>query len=277
MSSARIAEEVASFVDLVATLRKECPWDRAQTHRSLTRHLLEETYEVLDAIEALPPGAGATGDGDSDSDSDSTGGPAEGVSPEQVDAAYAHLEEELGDLLFQVAFHSTLAAEEGRFDMADVARNVNDKLRSRHPHVFGDVEAHDAAQVVNNWEQIKKHEKGRASVFDGIPQHLPSLLYALKVQSKAANLTGNQAGAGATATAPGPDLASAAAAAEADPRDETLAQLLYAAVEVARANGIDPETALRAETTRRREQAMQLEEPKGHLEEPEGQLEEPKD
>ncbi len=251
MRSARVAEEVASFVDLVATLRRECPWDRAQTHRSLTRHLLEETYEVLEAIEALPPGAGAGPDARTTRDT-------EEVDPQQVDTAYAHLEEELGDLLFQVAFHSTLADEEGRFDLADVARNVNDKLRSRHPHVFGDVEAHDADQVVSNWEQIKKQEKGRASVFDGIPQHLPSLLYALKVQAKASNL----ASTGVPVPAR-PDLTSAAGAAVRDPREQAVGELLYAVVDLARANGIDPETALRAEATRRRDQAKELEGPAG--------------
>ena len=95
------------------------------------------------------------------------------------------LEEELGDLLFQVVFHATLAAEEGRFTLADVARAMHDKLVLRHPHVFGDVEVDGADEVVANWEQIKKAEKGRDSVFDGIPAGLPALLYALKVEKKA--------------------------------------------------------------------------------------------
>ena len=159
--AAPVAGEVERFVELVATLRQECPWDREQTHASLRRHLLEESYEVLEAIDAL--------------DVD------EGV-------GYGHLEEELGDLLFQVVFHATLAAEEGQFTLADVARTVHDKLRSRHPHVFGDVEVSGAEDVVANWEQLKKAEKGRDSVFDGIPAALPALLFALKVQKKAATL-----------------------------------------------------------------------------------------
>ena len=142
------------------TLRRECPWDREQTHRSLTRHLLEETYETLEAIEAL----------------------------DESDSSVAHLEEELGDLLFQVFFHATLAAEEGWFTLADVARVIHDKLVHRHPHVFGDVTAGTSEQVLVNWEQIKKAEKGRDSIMDGVPGDLPSLLYAHKLQRKAASV-----------------------------------------------------------------------------------------
>jgi len=132
-----VAGELVRFAELVRTLRQSCPWDREQTHQSLTRHLLEETYEVLEAIEALPTDAGASSA-----------------------AAWDHLEEELGDVLFQVVFHATLAAEVGRFTLADVARSVHDKLVGRHPHVFGDVEAPTAGQVVANWEQIKKADPG---------------------------------------------------------------------------------------------------------------------
>ena len=99
--------------------------------------------------------------------------------------AVAHLEEELGDLLFQVYFHATLAAEEGRFNLADVARGVHDKLVSRHPHVFGDVTAETADDVATNWEAIKKAEKGRSSVTEGIPAALPALALAAKLQRKA--------------------------------------------------------------------------------------------
>ncbi len=104
--AAPVAGEVARFAELVRTLRERCPWDREQTHASLTRHLLEETYEVLEAIGALDVEAGE---------------------------GFEHLEEELGDLLFQVVFHATLAAEEGHFTLADVARGIHDKLVHRHP------------------------------------------------------------------------------------------------------------------------------------------------
>src|SRR5947209_926923 len=200
-----IAAEVARFTELVRTLRERCPWDREQTHRTLTRHLLEETYEVLEAIESLDQPGGAE-----------------------------HLEEELGDLLFQVVFHATLAAEEGSFTLADVATGIHDKLVHRHPHVFGSVAAETAGQVMRNWEQIKREEKGRASIMDGIPGDLPSLLYAHKVQRKAASAGVEAEPAGGVTAA----------------TDEEIGALLFGVVAVARRAGVDPEAALRATTAR---------------------------
>ncbi len=156
--AAPVAAELVAFAEVVRRLRAECPWDREQTHQSLTRHLIEESYEVLDAIDLL------------------------GV---DEDEGYLALEEELGDLLFQVVFHATLGAEEGRFTLADVARGIHDKLVLRHPHVFAEIEVDGADEVVSNWEAIKQVEKGRDSVFDGIPRALPALLYALKIDKKA--------------------------------------------------------------------------------------------
>ncbi len=205
--AAPIAGEVARFAALVRTLRERCPWDRDQTHRSLTRHLLEETYETLEAIEALDD---ATGDG------------------------YEHLEEELGDLLFQVVFHATLAAEEGRFNLADVAMGIHDKLVSRHPHVFGDVEAADADTVMRNWEQLKQVEKGHGSVMDGIPGALPSLLYAHKVQRKAESL--------------GVEVAPL------EPPPADFGEALFALVAAAKRAGVDPESALRTAAMRFRDE-----------------------
>ncbi len=211
--AAPIAREVEQFVELVALLRRECPWDREQTHASLTRHLLEETYEVLDAIAALDVDEG---DG------------------------YDHLEEELGDLLFQVVFHTTLATEAGQFTLADVATGIHDKLRDRHPHVFGDVDATTPDEVARNWEQIKKAEKGRASVFDGIPVELPALLYALKVRKKAISLADTGVDV--------PPLPSADA-------DDVGGRLLEV-VEHARTLGVDPEAALRAAANRYRDEVQ---------------------
>jgi tetrapyrrole methylase family protein / MazG family protein len=156
--AAPIAGEVAAFAEVVRRLRADCPWDRQQTHHTLRRHLLEEAYEVLEAIDHLDVDAG-----------------------EGFDA----LEEELGDLLFQVVFHATLAAEEGRFTLADVARGISTKLIARHPHVFAGVEVSGTDELAARWEQQKKAEKGRGSVMDGIPAALPALLYASKVQRKA--------------------------------------------------------------------------------------------
>jgi tetrapyrrole methylase family protein/MazG family protein len=212
-----VASEVARFAELVRTLRQRCPWDREQTHQTLTRHLLEETYEVLEAIENLD------------------GEPARSPGAAPGDDPFGHLEEELGDLLFQVVFHATLAAEEGAFTLADVARTVHDKLVGRHPHVFGTVEATTAGAVVRNWEQIKKAEKGRTSLMDGIAGDLPSLLYAHKVQRKAAS----------TGLEPATGLEEARVRAEADPGHEEVGALLFAAVDLARRAGVDPEAALR--------------------------------
>lgn len=203
-----VAREVARFAELVRTLRERCPWDREQTHRTLTRHLLEETYEVLEAIEALPL----------DPEDESSG------------EGFDHLEEELGDLLFQVVFHATLGAEEGRFTLADVARGIHDKLVHRHPHVFAGVQADTPAEVVSNWEQIKRDEKGRSSIMDGIDEALPSLLYAHKVQRKAASV-GLEPVAG----------------------DDGLGAELFALVDRCRRAQVDPEAALRATAARFRD------------------------
>ncbi|MDQ6798371.1 MAG: nucleoside triphosphate pyrophosphohydrolase [Actinomycetota bacterium] len=214
--AAPVATELVRFAELVRTLRQRCPWDREQTHRSLTRHLLEETYEVLEAVQDL-----------------ATAGPD----------GFVHLEEELGDLLFQVVFHATLAAEEGMFTLADVARTVHDKLVGRHPHVFGSVVADTPGAVMANWEQIKKVEKGRASLMDGIAGDLPSLLYAHKVQRKAASV-GLETGVAAAA------LARAAGGGPASPESngmghDEVGELLFAVVDLARGAGVDPEAALR--------------------------------
>jgi len=156
--------------DLVAMMRRlrdECPWDQKQTHGSLARHLLEEAYESLEAIEEL---SRCLDQGDDS----------------KLDAAYAHAEDELGDVVFQVVFHAHLAAEQGRFDLARVFDGVREKLVSRHPHVFGDAVAETADEVAKRWEEIKREEKGRNSVTEGIPIALPSLARYVKLCRKAA-------------------------------------------------------------------------------------------
>jgi MazG family protein len=198
---------------VMARLRSEdgCPWDREQTHESLKIHLLEEAYEVIDAIDA-----GSTG---------------------------ADLQEELGDVLLQVLFHARLADQEGRFDIAGVANALVAKLVRRHPHVFGDVAVADATEVLANWEQIKQREKRRSDAFEGIPEALPALLNSYKVQKRAAALgfAADEARARvelADALGPGLD------------QPEGLGRALFWLVALARAAGIEPEGALRAETTR---------------------------
>ena len=235
------AAELVRLEELVRALRARCPWDRQQTHQSLTRYLLEESYEVLEAIEELGP------DG----------------------AGYEHLEEELGDVLFQVVFHAALAAEQGQFALGDVARNVHDKLVARHPHVFGDVEANTPEDVSRNWEQIKKREKGQLGLMDDVPANLPALLYAHKIQGRAASVGFDWDAASGALAKVGEELSeldeAMAAAPEGLPapggpavRDE-LGDLLFAVVNVARHVKVDPEAALREATAkfRRRFQAVE--------------------
>ncbi len=144
-------KEFDEFVNIVKRLRKDCPWDKIQTHLSLRRCLLEETYEVLEAIE---------------------------------DNNITELKKELGDILLQVVFHSNIAEEENEFSLADVIKSETNKLIDRHPHVFGDVKVKDSEEVKKNWEMLKKKE-GRKSVVDGIPEQLPALLKAYRIQEKA--------------------------------------------------------------------------------------------
>jgi len=150
---------MVDLLEVMARLRSPqgCPWDRAQDHRSLRFHAVEEVYELIDAIES----------GDDH-----------------------EMAEELGDLLLQVVFHCQLARERGAFDFDGVARRITDKLLRRHPHVFGDVKVKDVDEVWANWEKIKTAEKrgtrhARASALDGIPRHLPALMRAEKLIKKA--------------------------------------------------------------------------------------------
>ena len=161
MSDNRAAETFSRLVDIMARLRGPdgCPWDREQTPETLRPYLLEEVYEVLEALD---------------------GGDA------------AAIRDELGDLLLQIVFQSQLAAEAGRFTVADVATAIADKLVRRHPHVFGDVKVRDAQEVVRNWGRIKAEERRRkgedGDVFAGVPAALPALLRAQQLGEKAAHV-----------------------------------------------------------------------------------------
>ena len=216
------------LVALIERLRAPggCPWDAEQTHHTLARHLVEEAYEVIEAIEALPATAPA---------------PA----PEPVpEGAYEHLEEELGDLACQVIFHATFAREAGAFTITDVLGGIHDKLVRRHPHVFGDVAVSGADEVVANWEVIKREEKGRASLMEGVSRHLPSLLYAHKLYRKAAS-AGLTFGTAEEARRRVDAGLAALAQAPADEAERRLGEALAAVVHLARLAGIDGESALR--------------------------------
>ena len=182
------------FLEVMRRLRAECSWKAGQTHRSLARYLLEETHETLEAID--------TGDRTGD---------------------WAHLREELGDLLLQVYFHAVIAEEAGEFTIDDVAADITAKMHRRNPHVFGSAPGGSPEQVNEAWEAIKATEKRRTSVTDGLPPGLPALLYADKVLDRLERAGGV------------PDVA---------PTDD-LGNRLLALVTEAHERGIDPEQALR--------------------------------
>ena len=233
--AAPVGSELVRFHQLARTLREQCPWDQEQTHQSLVRYLLEETYEVVDALHALDPEDPTTDDA---------------------------LIEELGDLLYQIEFHATIAEQEGRFTMADVAQGVHDKLVRRHPHVFGDVVADDTHTVLANWDLIKQQEKGRTSVFEGVPHSLPSLSYADAVQRKAAKVGFDWPdvdGAWPKIEEEAAEVRAAVHAGDTAAVRDELGDLLFAVVNVARHLGVEPEAALRAATLKFRRRFEQLE------------------
>jgi tetrapyrrole methylase family protein / MazG family protein len=242
-----LSGEIARLATLVTTLRERCPWDREQTHGSLRPHLLEEAHEVLEALDVLAALEGATAD-----DADGHPGDPDGRRDDADGAVdpYGHLVEELGDLLFQVVFHASLAAEQGQFTLADVATAIHDKLVARHPHVFHDAPASSASvssagDLAGNWEHAKRVEKGRNSVFDGIPVGLPALARAAKVLRKASVVTGVAGDDPSTQGGPGLALPDPAVAAAAGDVDGEVGAMLMAVVAMARHNGVDPESALR--------------------------------
>ncbi len=224
--AAPVGRHYVRFHELTRTLREQCPWDIEQTHESLIPYLLEETYEVVDALQAL-------------------------ADPSRADDPHTDddLIEELGDLLYQIEFHAVIAEQQGRFTIADVADGIHDKLVRRHPHVFGDVEVEDADHVLSNWDEIKRVEKGRTSIFDGIPRSLPSLSYAAKVGRKASKVGFDWPDVSGAIPKVGEETAELVEAITAGDATETaseLGDLLFAVVNVARHVGVDPELALRA-------------------------------
>ncbi|MGA1365459.1 MAG: nucleoside triphosphate pyrophosphohydrolase [Ilumatobacteraceae bacterium] len=221
-----IAGEMAKLHNLARTLREQCPWDEKQTHDSLVRYLIEETYEVVDAIGALDP------------DDQST------------DEKFI---EELGDLLYQVEFHTTIAEQQGRFSIADVARSIHDKLVRRHPHVFGDVYAENAEAVVTNWDAIKQQERGEVtdkSVFAGVANSSPSLMYSTKLQKRAAEFGFDWPDSKGASDKITEELSELRKAVETKQDASEIAlelgDVLFSVVNLSRHLGVDAETALRS-------------------------------
>ncbi|HKW71690.1 MAG TPA: nucleoside triphosphate pyrophosphohydrolase [Candidatus Dormibacteraeota bacterium] len=218
MSDKPYSDGIAAIFEVVHRLRQPdgCPWDREQTHESLRPYLLEETYEVLEAIDA----------GDD-----------------------AKLMEELGDLLLQVAMHAEIADQEGRFDAAQVSNAVAAKMVKRHPHVFGDRSVADADEVLRNWEHQKAHEARQAgsdeSVVDRVPATLPALAWALGLQKRAARVGFDFATPSAAAESVAEEARELADTEGHDRAFEEMGDLLFAIVSLARSLKINPEDALR--------------------------------
>ena len=211
-------------------LRQECPWDAKQTHHSLARHLIEEAYELMEAVGRLPAGAPA---GEPDV------------------AAYLEVEEELGDVLLQVVFHSMLAAEAGVFDIESVAEHHRRKLVSRHPHVFGvdggpPIDVDGAPEVTRNWEKLKQAEKQRDSLMDDVPVAMPALARAAKLQRRASSVGFDWERPTDVLPVLRRELDElSAAVGDTEAVEHELGDLLFSIVNLARHLHIDPEMSLR--------------------------------
>ena len=231
-------EAFSALVEVLRRLRAPdgCPWDREQTHLSLRNHLLEEAYEVYDAIDS-----GATPD----------------------------LAEELGDLLLQIVLHAQLAAEAGVFDMTDVEEAIGRKIVRRHPHVFGDAQVRTTGDVNRQWEQIKRAEREEAetesgsgsvkSALDGISKSMPALAASQEMQERAANLGYDWPDIVGVVDKIHEELAELEAAATEDERHEEMGDLLLVMVNLARRNGVDAEAALRAASEKFRSRFRRVE------------------
>ena len=213
------AYDIADFRKIIAVLRSPggCPWDIEQSHESIRRNLLEEAYEVCEAID----------EGSAD-----------------------HLREELGDLLMQVIFHARIEEEKGNFDLDDVADEACKKLIYRHPHVFGDLNVSGSDDVIKNWDELKRSEKSQTTVtktMTDVAESLPALWRAEKIQKKAQKVGFDWPDVGGAMDKLHEETTELEQAQAEDDRnhiEEELGDLLFAAVNVARFTGIDPETAL---------------------------------
>ena len=213
---------LVEMLEVIEALRAPdgCPWDREQTPRTLRPYLLEETYELLEAIDSAD------------------------------DEEYL---EELGDVLLQVFMHHAIAQEQGRFTIADVAHHATAKMINRHPHVFGDVEAASAEQVLANWEGLKQKEarkRGRVSALEGAPRTLPALAWALSLQKRAARVGFDWGEDQGVLDKIAEEVAELRAETTRPRQEEELGDLLFTLVNLARRMKLNPEDALRASSNR---------------------------
>lgn len=213
-----MTDKFQKLVEIMEKLRSEkgCPWDRIQTHDTLKRYLLEETYELIEAIEKKD---------------------------------YEGIKEELGDLLLQIVFHSKIAKDEGNFDINDVIETISNKMISRHPHVFGEADFETPEEVLNQWDDRKKEEgKLQKSIIEGIPVALPALQRAYKIQSRVAKVGfdwDEVNGVLDKIDEEISELKEAVTLGQKDKIEEEVGDVLFSIVNIARFLKIDPETALR--------------------------------
>ena len=220
MSSSEATERFEALVNIIARLRgpNGCPWDREQTHASLRENLLEEAYEVLEALDR----------GDA-----------------------SRLCEELGDLMLQIVLHAQIAAEAGDFEMADVLSKISAKLIRRHPHIFGDSRAEDAEEVRVNWERLKQAERDeRTSMLDGVSRRMPALAYSQRVQSRVARIGFDWKDNEDIIDKLVEEIGEFKQAGTPAEKSAEFGDLLFTLVNIARREGIDPESALREANTK---------------------------
>ena len=213
-------KEFDNLVKVISQLREECPWDKEQTHESLSKHLIEEAYELLDSLAELT----------------------------EEEESYRNLNQELGDLLLQILLHSKIASEEGYFSIVEVIESLNEKLIKRHPHVFGDVELETPKDVEKQWEKIK--QEGKDSVFDDINKNLPAITKAFKAQRKAESLNLSYRNYEEALNDLISEVDELKEASNADDKKYELGDVLLSLINVARYIEADPETQLNKSTKR---------------------------
>jgi len=220
---AKTGKEFEKLTAIMAALRERCPWDREQTPRTLKAYIIEEAYEVLEAIDEKDP---------------------------------VKVKEELGDLLFQIVFQAHIAGEKGQFEMADVLKSISEKMVRRHPHVFGKLKLDTPEEVVDKWQEHKKKEgKLKESVLEGIPLNLPALLRAQKVQKRAARVGFDWERVEDVVRKLEEEIKEFKKAVKRervnkDEIEDEFGDVLFSLVNIARFAGVDPEEALRKTTAR---------------------------
>ena len=222
--------EFDELVDIVKKLREECPWDMEQTHESLSRHLIEEAYELLDALASI----------------------------QEEDSNYVQVKDELGDLLLQILLHSKIAEENNHFAIVDVIDSLKSKLIERHPHVFGDVKLDSAEEVEKQWETIKQKDNSQ-SIFDDINSKLPSITRAFKTQRKAKKLNLSYADYEEALSDLLSEVKELEEAKKLEDRKSEIGDVLFSIINVCRYLEADPEIQLNKSTQRFIERAQYVE------------------